>query len=1051
MRKVITRIQLFKTDSIFGNQVEGFLDVKEDADFPINFSIGDIRDISKRSGSFSKTIKLSGSKNNNLLLNNYFEVNVKGSNQFNLNKKQRCAVIQNGVVILDNCYLRLINTKKVQSNSGHIDELVDYEVEIRDNVGDFFNEINNKELTDLNLSELNHIYTAQTAISSFNHTSVDGYKYILPYIETYTYLSKEYLPGVFAKTYWDKIHSEAGYVYDWSSLSDDNVRFDKMIIPFNGDVKKLSEDLLSDVDVIWGSTVSQDINFQTSIFTTGSLSLNTPWGKITNSFITDNFNGSYNAATDRWTNPFIIDTPQSITYKVKIEWDFIINNTGSTNITTLVQGLSNGIYARKPYIGVTNINTTVPIDRKGLIADFLSNGTTLTNFFTGEEGFITRTTTSPSLPPGENIIASGVNEVELVISPSTLGSVYELQAAAQINLGVFTGTYQELFRIKKIDVRIVPSSDAFGFNYPVEMNKFVPQKVKQSDFIKSIYKMFNLYVEVDKFNPNKLIYKTRDEFYDSGEYKDWTYKIAKDKEQVLQFVPELSAKRTILTYKQDDKDFYLKAYLNNTNEIYGQIEVIFDNENVRGIDKQELIFSPTINQWTNFSTNNPVWEQASPKNNIRILLDNGTQSCGYYNIENYTGNQVQLNYYPFVSMLSEVENPNFDIAFGINDYYPYDIKNFTSNNLYTNFWRRTFAQINSGKMLTAYFWLNEEDIFNLKLNDKIKINNSLWYINKIIDYKANKNVLTKVELLSVEDDLRLPRFGRIVRPVIPGSLPPVLPAPVNPVGPIKPVVGPIREITRLRNQNTSVSNSTKDYINLGNKNVITGNFSGVVIGDNKSISDSGFYIEDTKLVNGGLFIDERTSISGEGGVNIGPINVGDEGITLNGNYIEDDYWDDDYVISGTTASFSFDVDPDTGETTINITGDNVLINGAPISGGVGATGATGPQGATGATGPAGSGVILIDRVTANTFSVADYNLDVFLVGNGATAIGIYLPTANDGDKYTFKDWVGAAGTYPVTINSFSSDTIDGSSSYIMNINYQSITIVGYSGYGWYII
>jgi hypothetical protein len=1034
MRKVITRIQLFKDPgSVFGNQVEGFLDVKEDADFPINFGIGDIRDISKRSGSFSKTIKLSGSKNNNLLLNNYFEVNVKSSNQFNLNKKQRCAVIQNGVVILDNCYLRLINTKKVQSNSGHIDELVDYEVEIRDNVGDFFNEINNKELTYLNLSEFNHVYTAQNAISSFNHTWVDGYKYILPYIDTNTYLSKEYLLGVYAKTYWDKIHSEAGYVYDWDALSDDNVRFDKMIIPFNGDVKKLSEELLNDVDVVWGSTVSQNINFGISFFITGFLNINLPWGKITNSFVTDNFNNSYNATTDRWTNPFIIDTPQSITYKVKIEWDFIINNTGVSNIS--VQTSAQNIpFRRKPYIGVSNINNVIPVDKKPLTSSFLSNGTTITNNTPDEDEFITRTTTSPSLPPGENIIASGVNEVELVISPSALGSVYELQAAAQANLGTFTGTYQELFRIKKIDVRIVPSSDAFGFNYPVEINKFVPQKIKQSDFIKSIYKMFNLYVEVDKFNPNRLIYKTRDDFYDSGEFKDWTYKLAKDKEQILQFVPELSSKRTILTYKQDDKDLYLKEYLNNTNEIYGQIEVIFDNENVRGVDKQELIFSPTINRWTGFGTNNPVWEQGSPKNNIRILLDNGTQSCGYYNIENYSGNQVQLNYYPFVSMLSEAENPNFDIAFGINDYYPYDIKNFTSNNLYTNFWRRTFAQINSGKMLTAYFWLNEEDIFKLKLNDKIKINNALWYINKIIDYKANKNVLTKVELLSVEDDLRLPRFGRVITPVRPGALPPLTPAPVNPVGPIKPIVGPIREIVRLRNENTSVDASTKNFVNLGNKNVITGDFSGVIVGDNKSISESGFYVEGTRLVNGGLDINKDIRF-GEGGLYYEGLVINENGFGLDSSYVLGDYIDDGYFVMPTTASTNTSYDETTNETTIDITADNVLINGQPLS---------------------SITLSKIDRISANAFSVSDYDLDVFLVGNGATAISVYLPDLSStigGEKLTFKDWTGVAATYSINIIAFTGSTIDGLGSYTMNINYQSITIVnsGNIGVGWFIV
>jgi hypothetical protein len=43
----------------------GYLDVKDGTAFPLNFSIGDIRDISKRTGSFSKTITLVGNSNNN--------------------------------------------------------------------------------------------------------------------------------------------------------------------------------------------------------------------------------------------------------------------------------------------------------------------------------------------------------------------------------------------------------------------------------------------------------------------------------------------------------------------------------------------------------------------------------------------------------------------------------------------------------------------------------------------------------------------------------------------------------------------------------------------------------------------------------------------------------------------------------------------------------------------------------------------------------------------------------------------------------------------------
>jgi hypothetical protein len=38
----------------------GYLDVKEGTAFPLNFQVGDIRDISKRQGNYSKTITLTG-------------------------------------------------------------------------------------------------------------------------------------------------------------------------------------------------------------------------------------------------------------------------------------------------------------------------------------------------------------------------------------------------------------------------------------------------------------------------------------------------------------------------------------------------------------------------------------------------------------------------------------------------------------------------------------------------------------------------------------------------------------------------------------------------------------------------------------------------------------------------------------------------------------------------------------------------------------------------------------------------------------------------------
>jgi hypothetical protein len=1051
MRKVITRIQLFKDPgSAFGNQVEGFLDVKEDADFPINFSIGDIRDISKRSGSFSKTIKLSGSKNNNLLLNNYFEVNVKGSNQFNLNKKQRCAVIQNGVVILDNCYLRLINTKKVQSNSGHIDELVDYEVEIRDSVGDFFNEINNKELSDLNISEFNHIYNTTNIINSFSHSYVEGYSYTLPWIgNDNEYSISELVPGMFAKTYWDKIHSEAGFVYDWDELSDNNVRFDKLFIPYSGDKKKLLEEdkefneVIADSSVILNTPASVT-NFQGSNPGPGFFN-QVPWfHTLTDNEIKDNQN-IFNDTTSVYTNPFVVETPNSLVYEVEIDFDYILQNDNAFNVI-LGGGQFNTLSPRLRVRNSANVSKGVSSLRFNNLGSS-STVQNVCNLDTNNERvrFAGAGLLGASFvwPTGDTLVANGSLTLNVSCTNLNIGEQLRLGIEGAITQGAGAFWYQSAtfnavymkpkFRINNIKIRIVPSSDdGILPGTLLNMNRFIPKKVKQNEFVKSIIQKYNLYVEVDKFNPNRLIYKSRDKYYDEGDLKDWTYILAKDREQILEFVPEIKNKRTILSYKDDDNDGLLKTYKDEIGETYGQIEVIFDNENTRGLERKDEIFSPTMNLYSDFGANLPVLT-SDFKYNIRVLLHNGVRNCGNFSIKESNNLTTNINYYPFISMLDEPENPNFDISYGINDYYPYDIINFTSNNLYTNFWRRTFAQINSGKMMTAYFWLNEEDIFKLKLSDKIKVNNALWYINKVIDYKANRNVLTKVELLSVEDDLRLPRFGRIVRPVIPGALPAPVPGPVKPVGPIRPILDAVKDVIRIRNNYTSVEGNYNGGINLGTRNVING--TSVVIGSGKTIEESGFFIEDTKLVNGGLVIDERTYITSDEGINIGGINVSDEGIKLNGDYILDGYWDDDYVVSGETASFSFEVDGDTGETTINITADNVLVNGVPIGGSV---------------------LPKINRVSANSFNVADFDLDIFLVGNGSSNITIYLPDLSStigGEKLTFKDYIGIANTYNIEVVAFTGSSIDSLSSYTMSIDFQSITIVnsGNVGYGWFII
>ncbi len=120
-------------------------------------------------------ITLIGTANNHNLLNHYYDVNVVAGT-FDINALTPCAVIQDGLPIVEDAYLQLIAVNKVQRDNGY-EEDVEYEVLIKDVQSDFFTKIDQAELTDLDFSEFNHTYSSANVTASFSNTVTDGYVY----------------------------------------------------------------------------------------------------------------------------------------------------------------------------------------------------------------------------------------------------------------------------------------------------------------------------------------------------------------------------------------------------------------------------------------------------------------------------------------------------------------------------------------------------------------------------------------------------------------------------------------------------------------------------------------------------------------------------------------------------------------------------------------------------------------------------------------------------------------------------------------------------------
>jgi hypothetical protein len=824
----------------------GYLDVKEGTSFPLTFQVGDIRDISQRKGNFSKTIVLVGSKNNNDLLNHYYDVNIQAGT-FDINAVTTCSVIQDGIPVMENASLQLTAVKKVQLTDGY-EEHVEYEVLVKESKADFFTAINNKELTDIDFSDLNHTYDAFNVVNRFTNTEVDGFKYFLPGSGDVFYTTQEFKPAIFAKTYFDRIFQGAGFTYNWPDLVDD--KFDKLVIPYNGDTDNFD---YNDYTV---KANSGPTTF-TGQFWQGNSEMSLPQ-TITAWTETEDPQNIYNPVTGVYNTPFNISSnnSQQYDYNITIQYELrLVNTSGGTLYSGTTTQATPTFYRPQLYLtrnGVVSSSVnlyTNPAPLNGSPAvtyavqcpASIPNGTTT---ILSQTAVCTMALTAQNLPQLSQGRLAVRCPKDVYAQPNQTALNPAWRTGSATGPGCASGQIKLQYVVTNIDISITPSNNIVAIGGTIDVNDYVPKKIKQNDFVKAIFNMYNLYADVDKNQPNQLNLIHRDAYYDAGNEVDWTYKLAKDQEQSLSFLPELTSKKLILTYTPDT-DSPNATYTTATNQIYGQAEVVFDNEYVKDVTTKPVLFGPTPIIRTPFGAYVGMIAGQAPKTNLRIMYDStaeiGLSTCSPYHIYDYgTTGMTGVTTYPYVGHFDNPLTPTWDLNFSVCSFYYYQPLSLTDNNLYNRYWRRTMGQINSGKMLTAFFNLKDTDIQSMKLNDKIRIDNSWWNINKVIDYNANANKLTQVELISVDSEVNFMPF-------------------INPFG--TPGVG-LPNISGIQ----QVANSTIVKTKSMNSNVLTG---GGVIGEvvNRGnvvpgglrvmVATEGYSVEDDGIVTDNLVVRGR--------------------------------------------------------------------------------------------------------------------------------------------------------------------------------------------------
>jgi hypothetical protein len=306
-----------------------------------------------------------------------------------------------------------------------------------------------------------------------------------------------------------------------------------------------------------------------------------------------------------------------------------------------------------------------------------------------------------------------------------------------------------------------------------DMNQTIIPKVKQSDFLMYLVRMFNLFIMPDKYDPKKLYIEPFSDFYDTSNYLDWTP--LWDVDKGFEVVPcgYMNPKTYKFSYK-DAGGYFEKRYQSAYQSSYGSRTYISSNEFSNGEQAEDVGFGNSV----------MVGFSPSPRIYARYYdMDNkGTASGGdvELNVKPVTPNLrilyheyipfpsdtefvfegTEYTSYPYAGNLDNPYNPTKDLCFGIPRelYYQSDetsgaIYRYTNNNLFNRFWLDyvNLYTNKDAKKVKLFVQLTPVDVLNLDFRKPIYINGTLFYLLSVNDYDANSDESTSIELLKVLD------------------------------------------------------------------------------------------------------------------------------------------------------------------------------------------------------------------------------------------------------------------------------------------------------------
>jgi hypothetical protein len=720
--------------------INGILvDLTDSAPFPISYNVGDIKDLSKRKGTSSKTITLPWTQTNLNLFQSVYMFSSSSIGNFDPTIRATAQYYYNSILLF-NGYAQLQRCTLNKS----------FEITLYSEVIDYVQQMNKIKLNELDFSEYNHTLTLQHQVDTWGGTVVlngvdtnllnqgKGYYYGLtengydrPANDTFRLT--DIPPQLYVYEVLLKLFQRIGITWDSDIL--ETLAVKKMLLCYGGgELPSITQEQADD-DSVFGTEDNKGDGFIINRSINLVRDLDQPIGLL-NTFV-NNFSTFVDATiTQDLLTQVVTGVPLTIRAKSKGLYEVQYNGDHDLNID--IVGNGSGDYTVD---GSYSLQLVV-----------LKNGSLISNDLIYTGAITSETTATTFTFDYKRQINVEVNDV------LTFGVTFILNDTTFTRTGMNSATVTTTIESDTVNVNLQKQPQQLTDGGTVYLSAFLPDMTGDV-FFKGVINMLNLYVNPNENDPTILEIETLDDFYiDSSD--DWTKKIDFNEDVIVTPTINFATRNYLLKFK-DDADYWNTRYTTETNKKYGAFNIDSQSQYNNDTTIIELPFSakclvdiPNLSDEvtglimpSNITIDNGV---VKPFKGSSYICYRGALTAGNWIHIDENGDPDENTSYPFIGHTNIRDNATFDLLFGVPDKVYYTVTTYPNNNLYSYHEQSITRIVNKfGKQIECEMWLLPLDVNRLNLRTIKLIDGVKFYIQKISEYDAQQNVNTTVELIKI--------------------------------------------------------------------------------------------------------------------------------------------------------------------------------------------------------------------------------------------------------------------------------------------------------------